>query len=235
MSKIKLFCLPYAGGSSIVYYKLKKYLNNFIELYPIELAGRGKRFNETLYNNFNEAVNDIYNIIKSEILNSSYAFFGHSMGAKLIYELINKIREENQNEPEHIFISGSYPTHINNREKILHKLPEDEFLIEVYKFGGMPKEFLENKELITIFSPILRSDYKILETHQYNFNKNKYAFDLTVFGGKEDNEVNISELSEWKNYTNRIFSLYEFDGDHFFINYEMKKIANIINKKLIYY
>ncbi|MCS4470409.1 thioesterase domain-containing protein [Clostridium botulinum] len=41
-----LFCLPYAGGSEAIYHKWKKYLNPSIELSPIELKGRGKRYNE---------------------------------------------------------------------------------------------------------------------------------------------------------------------------------------------
>ncbi len=38
-----LFCLPYAGGSEVIYYKWKKYLNPSIQLEAIELKGRGKR------------------------------------------------------------------------------------------------------------------------------------------------------------------------------------------------
>ena len=43
MEKINLFCLPYAGSSASVFFKWKKYLDEDIMLYPIELAGRGKR------------------------------------------------------------------------------------------------------------------------------------------------------------------------------------------------
>ena len=82
-----LFCLPYAGGSEVAYYKWKKYLHPSIELIPIELKGRGKRFNEIFYESLEEAVDDIFENIKDKIINNDYAIYGHSMGSLLSYEL----------------------------------------------------------------------------------------------------------------------------------------------------
>lgn len=61
MSKIKLICIPYAGGSAQVYKKWEKYIHSSVEVVPIELAGRGKR----LLNPFIENIRKIaqYSII----------------------------------------------------------------------------------------------------------------------------------------------------------------------------
>lgn len=45
MSKVRIFCIPYAGGSASIYNKWKKYVGSDFELILIELAGRGSRFN----------------------------------------------------------------------------------------------------------------------------------------------------------------------------------------------
>ncbi|MEB9902773.1 thioesterase domain-containing protein, partial [Bacillus cereus] len=49
MQKTKLFCFPHAGGSAFSYAKWKNYFNPYIEIVPIELAGRGYRIEENLY------------------------------------------------------------------------------------------------------------------------------------------------------------------------------------------
>src|ERR1700738_4611092 len=101
-----LFCLPYAGGSEVIYYKWKKYLHPSIQLIPIQLKGRGKRFSEIFYENIEEAVDDIFENVKDKIVDDDYAIYGHSMGSLLAYELYYKISKLNLKKPKHIFFSG---------------------------------------------------------------------------------------------------------------------------------
>ena len=65
MQKTKLFCFPHAGGSAFSYAKWKNHFNPYIEVVPVELAGRGYRIEENLYQSMEEAVNDVYNKISS--------------------------------------------------------------------------------------------------------------------------------------------------------------------------
>ena len=84
MSKIKLFCIPYAGGGAAIYKKWEQSLLPDIELVAVELAGRGRRSNEQLYKDVPAAVEDVYNCILPSIMDGKpYAIFGHSMGAML--------------------------------------------------------------------------------------------------------------------------------------------------------
>ena len=127
MTKIKLFCLPHAGGSAFNYSKWKKYFNPFIEVIPIELAGRGYRMEESLYHSIEEAVNDVYKIIVKHLNNSPYILYGHSMGSLIAYELARKIQNSNNVLPEFLVLSGR--NHPNSKIKdIRHNLPND-FLI----------------------------------------------------------------------------------------------------------
>ncbi|MNW69143.1 Thioesterase domain protein [compost metagenome] len=49
MGQVTLFCLPHAGGSASIFAKWRNLLDCLIKLYPIELAGRGERFNEKVF------------------------------------------------------------------------------------------------------------------------------------------------------------------------------------------
>lgn len=109
MGKLKLFCVPYAGGSSSIYLKWKPLLEWRIEIIPLELRGRGSRFDEPFYENFSDAIQDLYHAIRPQIENERYAFFGHSMGSLMIHDLIQKIEDNNLQSPEHVFFRAVSP------------------------------------------------------------------------------------------------------------------------------
>lgn len=180
-----LFCLPYAGGSEVIYYKWKRYLNSSIQLEPIELKGRGKRFNEDFYENLEDAVEDIFENIKDKIVENEYAIYGHSMGSLLAYELYYKICNENVNIPKHIFFSGYKAPCISREKKQIYLLSDEEFIKEVIELGGTPQEVADNEELLQLYTPILRNGFKILEKYLYKEKKDKIKYDISVLIGKQ--------------------------------------------------
>lgn len=232
MRKVKLFCLPYAGGSASIYYKWKKYLDSNIEVFPVELAGRGRRMSEGLYDSMLNAVEDVYNIIKPIIIDCDYAFYGHSMGTIIAFELCRKIMGENERQPLHLFVSGRYPPSTRRTEKYLSRLPDNIFLEEVCKLGGTSTELVVNKELCDIFVPILKADYRIIEEYKYINSDRKFNYGITAFNGKDDLEVTYNEVKEWGQHTLLQNPIYEFEGNHFFINDKIAEISEIINSTI---
>lgn len=232
MSSIKLFCLPFAGGSAMTYYKWQEGLSDGIEVIPIELAGRGKRFNELLYNNMDEMVEDTYEQIVKEIESSPFAFYGHSMGSILIYELIHKIKANKYKEPVCAFFSGRYPPYIEKAKEEFYQLPDSEFMNMIYSLGGTNKELLENKELQELFLPIIRSDYKIVETYKHKHGRGNFNCDAVILYGNNDEDITYSDLLEWEHCTYGQCTFYELNGDHFFINTCLDQVISIINKHL---
>lgn len=227
-----LVCLPYAGGSEVIYYKWKKYLNSSIHLEPIELKGRGKRFNEDFYENLEDAVEDIFENIKDKILDDEYAIYGHSMGSLLAYELYYKIYNEKGKLPKHIFFSGYKAPSISRKERQVHLLSDDEFIKDVIELGGTPQEITENEELLQLFIPIIKNDFKMLEKYLYKEKKDKIQCDISILNGKED-DITLEEILAWENLGDKGFKVYNFEGNHFFINTNVENIIKIINSTLI--
>ena len=226
-----LFCLPYAGGSESIYYSWQKQLDERIKLEPIELKGRGKRYNEGFYEDFDEAVADLLLNIKDQITDHDYAIFGHSLGSLLAYELYYKICDEKLKKPKHIFFSGNVAPSVRREEKELHKLADDEFMKEIISLGGTPEGVLENEELLQFVLPILRSDIKVNESYTYQAREHKIECDITVFCGKEEG-ITIEELLAWKDHGARVFRVHMMDGNHFFINNNVENITNIVSFEL---
>lgn len=227
-----LICLPYAGGSEGIYINWTNYLDNSIKIFPISLKGRGRRFYEDFYKNLDEAIDDIFSNIKNEIKDDEYSIYGHSMGALLAYELYYKIKENNLTEPKHIFFSGYGSPNINKSKDDIYKLSDEDFIKAIIELGGTPKEVFENKELLEIFIPVLRSDFKLLSKYSYTRREDKINCDISIFNGKEDS-ITEEEILGWIDLSNNQVDIYNFDGDHFFINDNIENIADVINDKLI--
>lgn len=232
MKKVRMFCFPYAGGSSVIYSKWKKHLDDNIELIPVELAGRGRRMSESFYDSMSQAVDDIYNIINPLIKQGDYAFFGHSMGTIIAFELCRKIMDKGERQPLHLFVSGRYPPDLKAESKFLSRLPDNEFFQEILSLGGTNGEIFQSKELRDIFVPILKADYRIIEGYSYISSDKKFDYGITAFTGNDDPEVSYSEIKEWEKHTTAQTLFYEFEGNHFFINGKIAEITEIINSTI---
>lgn len=233
MSKIKLFCFPYAGGSSQVFNNCKPYLDPAIELLSVELSGRGGRMNEPLYKDLSEAVGDVFQITRETIGITPYALLGHSMGGLIAYGLAQKIRDHGLPPPLHIFFSGRSAPHIKREEnRKFHLMEYDEFKQEVLKLGGTPPGFFEQPELLELFLPILKNDFKIAETEMPDEDMHPLDQDITVFLGKDD-DLTSEQCDGWKKHTRQLCSIHYFEGGHFFLYEKAREMMNLINNILL--
>ncbi|MCK8521585.1 thioesterase domain-containing protein [Aquimarina sp. D1M17] len=229
--KIKLFCIPYAGGSANMYNSWKSGLNSNIELCPIELAGRGNRITENPYQNLEEALEDIYDQVSEDILNYDYAIFGHSLGAMLAYELTQKITSIGLNQPMHVFFSGRKPPHIHRKEK-WSLLSSTEFEKKIMLLGGTPPEFFKYPELKEIFIPLLRSDFSLSETIVDRPEIIPLDTDISILLG-EDEGIPPETSVQWYSHTTKKCNIQYFEGNHFFLLQQKEAILEIINENLV--
>lgn len=233
MRRIKLFCLPYAGGSSNIYAKWKGQLDSEIEVQAIELAGRGKRFGQALYDSLEQVIEDAYSIIEKEIdAVSEYAVFGHSMGGIIAYELIHRIKSEGKQEPMHVFFSGTKAPNLEREKDSVYDLPDKEFKQKILELGGTPKEVLENEELLQLMLPILRADFKINGTYQYCEKPDRLNCNITVLYGKNE-DLKLHEITEWRKHSLGKCNTFMLEGDHFFINTNTTDVLKIVNNVLM--
>ncbi|MBL3655562.1 thioesterase II family protein [Fulvivirga sediminis] len=229
MRSIKLFCFPYAGGSAAVYKNWQKHLSPNIEIVPVELKGRGRRISEPLYKNVDDLVDDLFPLIQKECQRNYYAFFGHSMGAMIAYELSLRINQSPVALPIRLFLSGRGAPHIAS-SKNYHLLDDEAFKAEILNLGGTPPEFFEHQELIDIFLPVLKNDFKLVETSGREEIMPLNAPITSFFG--EDEDLTTEQKEGWEYYTEKKFKKYVYQGGHFFIKEHYKTIIDILNKQL---
>ncbi len=233
-ARIKIFCLPFAGGSSVSYRNWIKYLPEDIELCPVEIPGRGIRMNETLISDLSVLVKKIAEGIYPE-LDKPFILFGHSMGTALGFELAHLLAEKYKKQAEYIFLSGRGAPHLPDREEPIHLLPEQQFVSKLKEYNGTPKEVLEHEELMQLMLPIIRADFQVCETYS-NYRKEPLDIPITALGGLEDSSTLKEDLEAWKSYTTKKFNIRMFPGGHFYLNDQqpalLENILRDINSEL---
>ena len=214
-AKIRLFCFPYGGGNSVAFVPWQQEAVPEVDVCPIELPGRGKRFMEQPFTALSPLIEALAQGI-APYLSTSFAFFGHSMGALISFELTRYLRRQQMALPVHLFLSAFRAPQLPKPDPPIHQLPDDEFLHELKRFNGTPQAVLENAELMQLLLHTLRADFAVCETYAYAKEK-PLSCPLSVFGGTQDREVTRAELEQWQMQTTREFSLRMFPGDHFYL------------------
>ncbi|MCI4139081.1 thioesterase domain-containing protein [Bacillus vallismortis] len=229
---IKLFCIPHAGGMTSIYNEWKPIVGLNVELIPIELAGRGTRFLDEHYKSFDQAVDDVVaKILNHNKIEQKFAIYGHSMGAYIAYEAVQILNKLNDNRLVHLFVSGKGAPYLTKKE-FISDWSDEELIKKIDELGGLHNRLKNNRELLNLFIPVIRNDYRIIETYNHNI-KNKVETKMTVISGKYDESISMQEILGWKEYSDKEVDIFQINGGHFFINENAKEVIKIIKEKLL--
>jgi medium-chain acyl-[acyl-carrier-protein] hydrolase len=201
-----------------------------VEVCGIQLPGRESRFMEPPFTRMPPLVDTLSHALLP-YLDTPFAFFGHSMGALVGFELARHIRRHHRIEPLHLFVSGCRAPHMPNPEPPLHPLPDYALIHELRRFGGIPEEALQNGELMSLLLPTLRADLALYETYMYSVEE-PFRCSISAFGGLQDVKVDYNYLAAWWAQTYGSFTLRMFDGGHFFLLNARKPLLQAISQDL---
>lgn len=229
-AKIRLFCFPYAGGTNVIYRTWGKALGPSIAVCPAHLPGRERRLTEKPYTSAQAVVEAVAEAIVP-YLDRPFAFFGHSMGALISFELTRHLRRLNRPGPKHLFLSGRGAPQFGKKERLTYNLPTDEFAEELRRLNGTPREVLEHQELMELMIPLLRADFEVCETYDYT-EEPPLDCPITAFGGLYDATVTGAMVQAWRDQTTSKFRLCMMPGDHFFIHSAQDRILPILSQEL---
>ena len=214
-ARLRLFCFHHAGGSASVF---RPWLNNAprdIEICPVQLAGRENRFLEQPATSLTTLIGQIEEAIIS-YLDCPFAFFGHSMGAMLCFELARALRRNHGLEPRYLFLSAFAELQQPRPAPFSH-LPDGQFVDQFQRrFRSLPDDVMTNQELLTYYLPILRADFTLVETYNY-YADEPFICPITAMGGLQDHVVKRSSLTAWRQHTRDLFLLRMFPGGHLYI------------------
>lgn len=228
-ARLRLFCFPFAGGGASTYCPWISHLAPEIELYPVQFPGRENRVKEPPFRHFDELIPALAQALQP-YFSMPYAFFGHSMGALVSFELTRYLRQQGTRLPEHLFLSA-YRSPGTTPDEPLHALPEPALIKKVLELEGTSPEILANDELRQLLLPILRADFSVCESYQFRVQE-PLDCPITVLGGLQDKRVQQAALESWRAQTSRHFAIHMLPGNHLFIRSAQTAVLQIISQTL---
>lgn len=220
--RVRLVCFPRAGGGTLAYRPWMATLAPDVDVLPVVLPGRDSRYREQSCTDVTQlaraAADGLRPILFDEEHPVPYAFFGHSLGGVLAYETARVLSAEHP-PPALLIVSGSAPPHRAAAVgRTCHTLPDEEFLTEVGRLGGVPRSALDEPELIRVMLPVLRADFTAAETYVQAAGA-PLDCPVAVYAGDTDSSVPRAQLTEWDRVTSvRPVRHRVFPGDHFYLD-----------------
>jgi len=228
-SSLRLFCFPHAGGGASIFRSWQKHLPPEIEVVPVQLPGREDRICEPAFTELAPLVATLADVLLPA-LDIPFAFYGHSFGALLGFELARYLYRTWRKTPVHLFVGASIaPQLLNPFEFGNHS--SDSALIKLLHEFGTPAEVLENQQLMAAFLPTIKADFAALNSYVYSPSE-PLDCPIAAFGGLQDTRVSRKSSAAWYEQTKSSFSLQMFPGKHLFLDSNRQLILPIIHQQL---
>lgn len=229
--RARLFCFPYAAGSAAVFRNWAKSLPDGIEVMAVQFPGRENRLGESGFTRMGDLIQALETVL-TPLFDRPFAFFGHSLGALIAFELARSLQRRESIMPQLLIVSGSRAPQLPNRDPWVHELPDAELIREINRLSGTPSAILDEPELMELLLPLLRADFALYETYRYTDGP-PLSSGIRAFWGENDQDVSLAETEGWREQTRGDFELRCFQGNHFFIHSSEEAVLDALSQILL--
>jgi surfactin synthase thioesterase subunit len=214
-ARVRLFCFPHAGAGASAFRAWSGTLPAGVDVLAIQAPGREARLAEAPFQDLAPLVSEVAGALGAYD-DCPMAFFGHSLGAIVAFEVVRELQRRGSDGPIRLFVCACRAPHQAPRSSPINGLPDANFLAELGRLGGTPHEILGQDELMGLLLPGLRADFRLAESYLTSTTA-RVECPISAFGGREDPEVTAENLAGWALHTTAGFQLRLFPGAHFFI------------------
>ncbi|HEU0189898.1 MAG TPA: alpha/beta fold hydrolase [Mycobacterium sp.] len=224
----KLYIFPHAGGSPQYYAPFSKTFTTDVKRIAVQYPGHGGSHDLGAFTGIPDLADQVCG--KLGALDQSagrVAFFGHSMGGLLAFEVARRF-EEAGNPIAALFVSASAAPGRVGYEYI----PESDrgLLDAVSEMTGVNPEFLENEEFAARILPTLRG-FKAI-THYTCPPEARVACPIFAYYADGDEIATYEKVAPWAERTTSEFAARMFPGHHFYLNDHLPELVGDIEGKI---
>lgn len=214
-ARLRLFCLPYINGSSSVFSQWPEKLPPDIEVCAVQLPGGSDRLNEPPIQTLTSLIETLTDVLIPH-LNKPFAFYGHSLGALISFELARYLRQKTGKIPVHLFVAALQAPQLPHPYPSISHLSDSQALKKA-SLLDLPEAFGQNPELMQLLLPGLKAGIAISQNYTYAPDK-PLECPITAFGGNQDKVITQEHLLAWEKQTSSTFNLQIFPGNHLFLH-----------------
>jgi medium-chain acyl-[acyl-carrier-protein] hydrolase len=164
------------------------------------------------------------------LLDRPFAFYGHSNGALVAFELARRLTRTLYCCPEALFLGAKRSPQLGG-ERATHRLPTEDFVEVLRGYGGTPPELFRSEEVLELFLPVIRADFALSETYVLQ-DQTPLDVPLYAIAGTSDPFASVDDVMAWKEMTRSHFAFHQLNGGHFFLSTHTSAVARILRQGL---
>lgn len=193
-----------------------------------ELPGHGDRFNEKFLTRIDRVMDDVWERVAPS-LTGDFALFGNSMGSLIAWLLVHRLKAAGRPMPLHFFAASrmapqAYPFNPGRTE------PDPEAFWDMIRGYGGSSDFVDNPEFRSLFEPMLRADFAVLESYA-PMDTPRLDIPATVLFGRDD-RYGANERATWQELFSGGAEEHLFDGGHFFVYEQPDAVLGVMRDAL---
>ncbi|MEU5422155.1 thioesterase II family protein [Streptomyces sp. NPDC001407] len=221
----RLVCLPHAGGSASFYFPVSQAMPDDVDVICLQYPGRQDRRAEPLIDNIPELADRVFAALLPWA-DRPLAFFGHSMGATLGFEVARRFEREKGIVLAGLFASARRAPS-RHRHETVHQRDDDGLIAELKGLSGTDSQLLGDEEILRMVLPAIRADYHAAETYTYEPGEPLHC-PVTALTGDDDPKVTLEEAQAWAEHTEGPFDFHVYPGGHFYLASHQKALNTLM-------
>jgi pyochelin biosynthetic protein PchC len=227
---VRLVCFPHAGGAATFFQPWAARLAGAVDLLAVCYPGRQDRLLEPCVEDMHPLADRITEALEP-YLDRPVAFFGHSMGASVAYEVTLRLEARYGITPAHLFVSGHGAPHIAWVDEDPDQYDDEGLCDRIGGLGEVDPVVFRSPKLRELIMPALRADLRLV--HRYlPRDQEKVAAPISAYLGAADPVCTVDDVGAWAELTTGEFELRAFPGDHFYLVPEQAALLSAVSARL---
>jgi surfactin synthase thioesterase subunit len=228
-SRVRLVCFPHAGGSASFFVPVARALPDTVDVLAVQYPGRQDRRADPPIEVLTDLADEVYAAVR-RWADRPLAFFGHSMGAVLAFEVASRLQRAGDDRVRLLFASGRRAPS-RWRDERVYQRDDDGLVAELRSLRGTDQRVLEDDELLRMIMPAIRGDYTAVETYVWE-PAAPLRCPVVAMVGDSDPKTTLDEARAWGDHTTGGFTLRVYPGGHFYLAAQQADVISEIRAEL---
>jgi surfactin synthase thioesterase subunit len=206
------YCLPDAGSGASAFGGWLHRFPSSIEIRPLRLPGREDRVGEPV----RLSPVELADSIARRTGRRPFALYGHSMGARLAFEVVRELlRRPGVTPPVALYVGAALPPDVRPSLADAVDLPDDQLVAALMTRAGAGPALRDEPELRELILPVVRADLDWVASYRY---EPEPGLPMPVIGiaGAADRDDGALPMLGWSRHAAGDFRLYTVPGGHAF-------------------
>ncbi|MFJ6666542.1 thioesterase II family protein [Streptomyces sp. NPDC091383] len=227
-----LYAFPHAGAGVAATRGLCAALAGSLDAYGVRLPGRESRVDDPVETVMEVLADKVAVELRRHAGGRRVVLYGHCAGSVIAYEVARRLDAA---QLRGLAVS-SHQAPGSARREPTWALPRQDFLRQVERDGYLPEDILANRELLEIYEPVVRADYELVETYEWERygsapGKPLAAATVAVYG-RDDPAIERAHIDAWSGLTTGRFEVVTVAGGHDLLGACPGELADAVRRGL---